>query len=62
MKKILLKKKMVVIDENFDVCKIHKYIKSVKTLRTGASPTDAWIIKFKNNVYDKKKKIQKAFL
>jgi len=54
---------MVIIDENFDVCKIDKYIKNVKTLKTGSSPTDAWIITFKNNVYDKNKnKIEKAFL
>jgi hypothetical protein len=54
---------MVIIDENFDVCKIDKYIKNVKCLRTGSSPTDAWIITLKNNVFDKKNnKIKKAFL
>jgi hypothetical protein len=54
---------MVIIDENFDVCKIDKYIKKVKTLRSGASPTIAWMITFKNNVYDKNKnKLDKAFL
>jgi hypothetical protein len=54
---------MVIIDENFDVCKIDKYIKDVKGLRTGSSPTDAWIITLKNNVVDKNgNKINKAFL
>lgn len=54
---------MVIIDENFDVCKIDKYIKNVKGLRTGSSPTDAWIVTLKNNVVDKNgNKINKAFL
>ena len=54
---------MVVIDENFDVCKIDKYIKNVKGIRTGASPSDAWIITLTNNVTDKYgNKINKAFL
>lgn len=54
---------MVIIDENFDVCKIDKYIKTVKGLRTGSSPTDAWIVTLKNNVVDKNgNKINKAFL
>jgi hypothetical protein len=54
---------MVIIDENFDVCKIDKFIKNVKGLQTGSSPTDAWIITLKNNVVDKNgNKINKAFL
>jgi hypothetical protein len=54
---------MVVIDENFNVCKIDKYIKNVKGMHTGGSPTDAWIITLKNNVFDKNgDKINKAFI
>jgi len=54
---------MVIIDENFDVCKIDKFIKNVKGLQTGSSPTDAWIVTLKNNVVDKNgNKINKAFL
>ena len=51
-----------ILTDNFDVCKISKIIKSVKTLKTGASPTDAWIVSFKNKVMYKDKEIKKAFI
>ena len=51
-----------ILTDNFDVCKISKIIKSVKTLKTGASPTDAWIVSFKNKVMYKDKEIKKAFM
>ncbi len=52
---------MVIIDENFNICNIHKHIKNVKGLQTGSSPTDAWVISFKNNVYSKDTKLSKGF-
>ena len=53
---------MVIIDENYNICNISKYIDKVKGLRTGSSPTDAWIITFKPNVFYKNIKIKKGFL
>lgn len=53
---------MVIIDENFNICNIHKHMKNVKGLQTGSSPTDAWIISFKNNVFSKDTKLSKGFL
>ena len=53
---------MVIIDENYNICNISKDIDKVKGLKTGSSPTDAWIITFKPNVFYKNIKIKKGFL
>ena len=53
---------MVIIDENYNICNISKHVDRVKGLKTGSSPTDAWIITFKPNVFYKNIKIKKAFL
>ena len=54
---------MVILDENYNVCDIYNIVNKVKGLRTGSSPTDAWIVTFKDNVFDRKKnKLTKAFL
>lgn len=53
---------MVIIDENYNICNIYKYVDKVKGLKTGSSPTDAWIITFKPNVFYKNIKIKKGFL
>ena len=52
----------MIINDKYNICNIYKYIKRVKGLTTGASPTDAWIVTFKDNVYYKDEKINKAFL
>lgn len=43
-----------------NVCELHKNIKKVEGVKTGASPTDAWIIHLRNFIYNNKK-INKVF-
>lgn len=52
----------MIIDDKYNICNIYNYIKRVKGIATGASPTDAWIITFKDNVYYKDEKINKGFI
>ena len=53
---------MVTIDENYNICNLSKHVDKVKGLKTGSSPTDAWIITFKPNVFYKNIKMKKGFL
>ena len=53
---------MVNIDENYNVCEIHKIIKKVKDFNTGSSPASKWLLYFNDDVTYNYKKILKGFL
>jgi hypothetical protein len=54
---------MANIDDKFNVCNISPYIKTVKGLKsTSASPSDTWIVDFKDDITYNNKPISKGFL
>ncbi len=54
---------MTNIDDKFNVCDISNYIKSVKGLKSNSSsPSDTWIVDFKDDVTYNYKPISKGFL
>ena len=55
--------KEYILDENTNVCDIKDCIKKIKGLQSNsASPTDTWIVDFKENTYYQSDKIYSGFL
>ena len=55
--------KEYILDENTNVCDIKDCIKKIKGLQSNsASPTDSWIVDFKENTYYQSDKIYSGFL
>lgn len=53
----------MIIDESFNICNVFKYITKIKGVLTGSSPTDAWIVTFKNDIYNSnEEQLKKGFL
>lgn len=51
------------IDKSFNVCDMNKYIKKIKGLKSNsASPSDTWIVYFKDNITYNLNNIEKGFL
>ena len=51
------------IDENFNVCKISTVINKVKGIASNsASPTDTWVVYFKDDITYDNKRITSGFL
>ena len=51
------------IDEKFNLCELSDYISNIKGLSSNSSsPSDTWIVKFKEDITYKNKPINYGFL